>query len=336
MPRPPISWRRIAIAVAVVLASFFAGVFILAKGPLVLRVPPAPAPRPVSSERLRADVERLCGDLAPRLYQPPEHLDRVAAWIAGQFRDAGLAVEEQTYRLHEGEYRNILAARPGADPSLGAVIVGAHYDSYMGMPGADDNASGVAVLLELARTLPPEPAARTVIFAAFTNEEPPFFGSDEMGSAHYARRLVDAKTPVDLMIALDLVGTFDDTPGSQVYPLSWMGLFYPSRGNFIAIVGDTGAGGAIKKVKRGMLSARSIPVESFRSPGAIGGVDWSDHIWFRRLGMPAVMVTDTAFLRMPHYHRTTDTPEKLDYRRMAGVTQALHGVLALEAGGPVR
>src|SRR5262249_13473978 len=185
-----------------------------------------------------------------------------------------------------------------------------------------------------ARTLPPNPPARTLVLAAFTNEEPPFFGGDEMGSAHYARRLVDAKTPVDLMIALDLVGSFDDTPGSQGDPLSWMKLVYPSRGNFIAVVGDTGAGAAIKKVKRGMLSARTIPVESFRSPNAIGGVDWSDHIWFRRLGMPAIMVTDTAFLRMPHYHRTTDTPEKLDYDRMAAVTQALHGVLALEAGRP--
>jgi len=141
---------------------------------------------------------------------------------------------------------------------------------------------------------------------------------------------------VDLMIALDLVGSFDDTEGSQGYPLTWMAFFYPSRGNFIAIVGDTGAGGAIKKVKRGMLSARTIPVESFRSPSRIGGVDWSDHLWFRRLGMPAVMVTDTAFLRMRHYHRTSDTPEKLDYRRMAAVTQALHGVLALESAGSGR
>src|SRR5262245_37555610 len=120
-----ISWRRVLIAIAAVLAAFFAAVYTLAKGPFVLLVPAAPAPRPVSEERLRADVVRLCGELGPRLYQPPEHLDRVAGWIAGQLRDAGLAVEEQTYRLHEGEYRNILATKAGSDPTLGAVIVGA-------------------------------------------------------------------------------------------------------------------------------------------------------------------------------------------------------------------
>jgi len=324
----------VLVGLFIVFAAFAGGVFILAKGPVVLFVPDAPPPRPVSAERLRADVERLCGELSPRLYNPPEHLDRVASWIEGQFRDAGLAVDEHTYRLREGEYRNVLGMRKGSDPSLGAVIVGAHYDAYMGLPGADDNASGVAVLLELARTLPPETPARTQIFAAFTNEEPPFFGGDDMGSARYARSLAEASTRVDLMIALDLVGTFDDRPGSQGYPLSWMQWLYPSRGDFIAIVGDTGAGPAIRRVKRGMLSARSIPVQSFRAPSAIGGVDWSDHLSFRRLGMPAVMVTDTAFLRMPHYHRTSDTPEKLDYPRMAGVTQALHAVLALEAGRP--
>src|SRR5262249_20587403 len=116
MARATFSWRRGLIAIVGLLTVFYAAVYTLPKGPLVVRVRAAPAPRPVSSERLRADVERLCGELAPRIYQPPEHLDRVAAWIAGSFREAGLAVEEQTYRLHEGEYRNVLATRTGSDP----------------------------------------------------------------------------------------------------------------------------------------------------------------------------------------------------------------------------
>jgi len=154
-----------------------------------------------------------------------------------------------------------------------------------------------------------------------------------MGSAHFARKLRDDGTRIDLMVALDLVGAFSDEPGSQHYPISWLGLLYPCRGNFIAVVGDLGSGPSIHKVKRGMLSSRALPVFSFRGPSAIGGVDWSDHRSFRALGFPAVMVTDTAFLRTPHYHRVTDTPETLDYRRMAGVVRALHGVVALHGQG---
>jgi len=299
----------------------------LARGPIVVRPPSGFERRTVSPERLEETVRTLCERFAPRWYSTPDTLDRAAAWIGGGFREAGLEVSEQTYTVAEGVYRNVIAVRRGSAPDRGAVIVGAHYDAYGELPGADDNASGVAVLLELARTLPERQPLRTQFFVAFSNEEPPFFATPDMGSYHFARRLADDDTKIDLMIALDAVGYFSDDPGSQKVPSPLLRLFYPSRGDFIGVVGDMGSGRDIGRVKRGMRSAHALPVLSFRGPTFVPGVDWSDHYWFRKLGLPGVLVTDTAMMRSPHYHRRSDTPETLDYARMAAVVQALHGVL---------
>jgi Zn-dependent M28 family amino/carboxypeptidase len=316
----------VAVGVSIAVAAL-AALLLLVRGPAIFRVPDGFESRPVSTELLEEDVLKLCTDLSPRGYSDTAHLDRTADWIAERFRLAGLEVDEQIYRIPEGEYRNVIGARPGIDPGRGAVIVGAHYDAYGEMPGADDNASGVAVLLELARTLPAEPPERTRIFVAFCTEEPPFFSTDAMGSYHFARKMLDDGIEIELMIALDLVGYFSDEPGSQKVPGPLLRLAYPSRGNFIGVVGDTRAGRWIGRVKRGMRSADALPVYSFRAPTFVPGVDWSDHLSFRRLGLPGVLVTDTAMMRNPNYHRRTDTPETLDYRRMAAVVQALHGVL---------
>lgn len=309
------------VALAVVIVGF------VTRGPIVVRPPAGFEPRPVSPARLEEAVRTLCGRFDPRWYSTPDNLDRAAGWIGERLREAGLEVSEQTYTLTEGVYRNVIALREGTAPERGVVIVGAHYDAYGEMPGADDNASGVAVLLELARTLPERRPLRTQLFVAFTNEEPPFFATEDMGSYHFARRLADDGTKVDLMIALDGVGYFSDAPGSQSVPSPLLRLFYPSRGDFIGVVGDMGSGREIRRVKSGMRSANAVPVLSFRGPTFVPGVDWSDHYWFRKLGLPGVLVTDTAMMRTPHYHRRSDTPDTLDYRRMAAVAQALHGVL---------
>jgi Zn-dependent M28 family amino/carboxypeptidase len=316
----------VVVAAAIVVAAL-AALLLLVRGPAVIRTPDGFENRPVSAERLEADVRTLCSDLSPRGYSNTANLDRTADWIVERFRQSDLEVTEQPYRVTEGEYRNVIGARPGTDPDRGVVIVGAHYDAYGELPGADDNASGVAVLLELAGTLPDRAPKRTQLFVAFCTEEPPFFSTPDMGSHHFARKLVDEGTGIDLMIALDLVGYFSDEAGSQRVPGALLRLAYPSRGDFIGVVGDVGAGRWIGRVKRGMRSAGALPVYSFRAPSFVPGVDWSDHIWFRRLGLPGVLVTDTAMMRNPNYHRSTDTPETLDYRRMAAVVQALHGVL---------
>ncbi len=333
-----IALLRICGVVLFILALALVGVGWVARGPLVLRASSSTSTgRPSSStwpsisvQNLRATVKTLCVDLAPRSYHPPSNLARVADWIAGRLRETGLVVMEQDYRTSEGTYRNVIALRQGTDRQRGVTVIGAHYDTCGPFPGADDNASGVAVLLELVRTLPKPPPRSSQFFVAFGTEEDPFFGSQDMGSAHFARKLSDDGTRVELMIALDLVGFFSDEPGSQSFPYGFLQLYYPGRGNFIAVVGDLGAGRWIRRVKRGMLAAKALPVYSFRGPSLIPGIDWSDHFSFRQLGLPGVLVTDTAFLRNAHYHQPTDTPGTLDYSRMAAVVQALHGVLAEE------
>jgi hypothetical protein len=200
----------------------------------------------------------------------------------------------------------------------GGIVVGAHYDTVPGSPGADDNASGVAVLLELARLVP-----SGVRFVAFANEEVPYFLGPEMGSFVYAR---ERGAGVRAMFSLEMLGYYSEKPGSQNYPAP-LGLFYPERGDFIAFVGDLGARSLVRKAIGVFREKARFPSEGLAAPSFIPGVAWSDHWSFRKHGYPAVMITDTAFYRYPHYHRASDTPDKLDYERMARVTLGLAEML---------
>ena len=200
----------------------------------------------------------------------------------------------------------------------GDLVVGAHYDTVPGSPGADDNASGVAVLIELARLVP-----SGVRFVAFANEEAPYFLSPEMGSFVYAR---ERGAKVRAMFSLEMLGYYSDAPGSQNYPAP-LSLFYPDRGDFIAFVGDLGARGLVRRSIESFRKHAKFPSEGLAAPSFIPGIAWSDHWSFRKHGTPAVMITDTAFYRYPHYHRASDTPDKLDYERMARVTLGLAEML---------
>jgi len=311
-------------------AMLLLGAVWLLKGPFVLRVPKRESGGEASVERLRESVRFLCEEVHPRDYLHASNLDRAAGWIEARMRQAGLEVSLQEYRLREGTYRNVIARRPGSEPGAGAVVIGAHYDAVAGTPGADDNASGVAVLMELARTLPPGTNRRTWYLVAFSTEEPPFYHSNDMGSYVFARDLAERGEPVHVMVALDLVGFFTSEPGSQAFPLPGVGLLYPSRGDFIVLTGDLGASRSMRTVKRGMMSAGTIPVRSVRAPAFLGWVHLSDHYSFRRLGMQGVLVTDSAMFRNRNYHGPGDTPETLDYAGMAGVVHAVRGAL-LEA-----
>jgi len=321
------SWLRIAFGVFFALAVLCCLAGIMLSGPVIVRTTPLELERNVSAERLQATVQRLCSDFHPRDYRSPDKLEQAAGWIAEEFRAAGLEVELQPYELREGRFLNVIGLQRGSHPELPVVIVGAHYDAYGGFPGANDNASGVAVLLELVRSLPAGQSQADRYFVAFSTEEPPFFSTEDMGSFRFARLLQERETKIDLMIALDVVGYYSDEENSQGFPIRGLGLLYPDTADFVAVVGDLGSGPWIAKIKRAMLSTGALPVYSFRAPTFIPGVDWSDHISFRRLGMPGVMVTDTAFARYEHYHTRNDTPEKLDYLRMAQLVHALHGVL---------
>jgi Zn-dependent M28 family amino/carboxypeptidase len=226
---------------------------------------------------------------------------------------------------HFGEYREQSFMSGGRsvrniETGRGELVIGAHYDTVPGSPGADDNASGVAVLIELARMQLP---AR---FVAFTNEEMPYFQSGEMGSHAWATRAKANGEKVKAMISLEMLGYYREERGSQQYPppLSW---FYPDRADFIAFVGDLGARSLVRPAIGAFRASTRFPSEGVAAPAAIPGVTWSDHWSFREQGFPAIMVTDTAFYRYPHYHLPSDTPEKLDYLRMARVTLGLAAVV---------
>ena len=264
--------------------------------------------------RLRRHVETLAAS------QRNTDLETPAQYIETAFAAHGLGPARHEFRSGERTVRNVeVGATSGS-----IVLVGAHYDTVPGSPGADDNASGVAALIELAGVLGKE--GLPIRFVAFANEEMPYFLSEEMGSWRSARRSRERGETVRAMLSLEMLGYYRDTPRSQTYPPP-LGLLYPDRANFIAFVGDLGARHLVRRAVGLFRKHAQFPSEGVAAPSFVPGVTWSDHWSFRRHGFPAVMVTDTAFNRYPHYHLPSDTPEKLDYERLARVTLGLAGVL---------
>lgn len=268
--------------------------------------------------RLKAHVRTLVA-LGPREMIHPEVLEAAAQHVEGAFRAAGGRVARQPYVVRGRAVANVVA-RFGPEPRVegpGLLVLGAHYDTCHGLPGADDNTSGVAVLLEVARLLGEHPPTTPVELVAWTLEEPPHFRTEEMGSRVHAKALKASGLPVTLVLSLEMLGTFEDAPGSQHYPLPGLDLIYPSKGNFLALVGGWGDGWKVRKAKAALAHGSDLPLRSINAPSALVGIDFSDHASYWKEGLPALMLTDTAFFRNPRYHTDRDTPERLDYRRMA-------------------
>ena len=244
-------------------------------------------------------------------------LETPARYIEAAFARQGYAPQSQEFQAAGRRMRNIEAGS-------GTIVVGAHYDTVPGSPGADDNASGVAVLLELAALLKNE--SLPVRFVAFAHEEVAHSSGEEMGSWAWAKRARERGERIDAMFSLEMLGYYSDAAGSQRYPPP-LGLLYPDRGNFIAFVGDLGSRGLVRQAIGIFRSTTKFPSEAVAAPSFIPGVTWSDHWPFRQHGYRAIMLTDTAFNRNPHYHRPSDTPDKLDYDRMARVTLGLAAML---------
>jgi Zn-dependent M28 family amino/carboxypeptidase len=277
-----------------------------------------PAADPV---RLEASVRALAERFHPRDAGHVANLDAAAAWLSAELTASGARVSEQTWVTDGETYRNVVA-RLGPDAGE-RVVVGAHYDVCDPLPGADDDASGVAGLLELARLLGERPPAGPVELVAYSLEEPPYFATPEMGSAHHAAALAEAGVRVRAMLSLEMLGYFSDAPDSQHYPVGVLGWLYPARGDFIAVVGNLSQASLARRVKRTMRAAGTVPVESINAPGWLTGIDFSDHRSYWQRGFPALMVTDTSFYRNPNYHEASDTPETLDYARLARVVSAV-------------
>jgi hypothetical protein len=276
---------------------------------------------PVDPERLERHVRKLCQEFFPRDAFHPEVLDRAAAYIRSQLEEAGAPVADQPFLVEGRRYRNVVASF--GPETRDRVVVGAHYDACDELPGADDNASGVAGLIELAGLLAGERLATRVELVAFTLEEPPVFGSPAMGSAVHARSLRKAGVRVRAMLSLEMIGCFSDEPGSQQFPLPLLRLFYPGRGNFLALAGRLAELGLLRRVVRSMRAASPLPVRSIAAPRGLFGIDLSDNVSYWDQGYPALMVTDTAFFRNERYHTADDTPDTLDYPRMAEVVRGL-------------
>lgn len=272
-------------------------------------------------------VSFLSEEIGPRSFRDPQNLAAASKFIQKKFRDLGYEVTLQTYTADGLAVENIIAEKKGNKRVDEILVVGAHYDTVVGTPGADDNASGVAVLLELARIHSKSEFARTVRFVAFTLEEPPYFKSSAMGSRIYARSLKQKKEKVVGMICLESVGYYSQEKHSQSFPLPFFGFFYPTTGNFITVVGNLSSRKLARIVAGTLKSKSEIPVEIFTGPSLVMGVDWSDHASFWEQGVPAVMLTDTALFRNPHYHAPTDRAETLDYSKIAELTRGLEYVL---------
>ncbi len=265
------------------------------------------------------------------VYNKPADLEAAARYIEFTLFGFGYRVEAQRYAVNGQEVRNIEAEIAGGTRAGEIVIIGAHYDSVVGAVGANDNGSGVAAMLELARLLKDARPSRTVRFVAFVNEEPPFYKTGEMGSQVYARRSRERGERVAAMYSLETIGYYSDEPASQRYPFP-LSLFYPSTGNFIAFVANLGSRGLLHETIASFRRHAAFPSEGVAAPAFIPGVDWSDHWSFWQEGYPALMVTDTAPYRYPHYHTMQDTPDKVDYERLARVVTGLHGMLQDLAG----
>lgn len=282
--------------------------------------------------RLRRHVQALAGDIGERNVWRPAALRAAADYIREEFEAVGYLVAAQSYRVEGQDCDNLEVVIPGAARPQEIILVGAHYDTVEGSPGADDNASGVAGVLELARLLRGARPAKTVKLVAFVNEEPPFFFWGEMGSKVYAEAARRRGDDIRVMLSLEMLGCYSDLQGSQSYPplLRW---FYPDRGNFIAFVSNLGSRARLREVLAAFRANSDFPSEQLASPAFVPGIAWSDQLSFWRQGYAAVMVTDTAFYRYPYYHTLLDTPEKLRYPEMARVVEGIAKAIGALAGG---
>jgi len=317
--------------------SFASAVVIIALGTVVVSVwrmtemplksyrgvlPPLSAAQLESSGRMTEHVRYLSTTIGERNTFRNGWLKAAADYIRTNLTQSGYAVREQTYAVEGTTVSNL-----GSETSAGAVVVGAHYDTVSGTGGADDNTSGVAAALELARLLKGSKFHRTIRFAFFVNEEPPFFQTERMGSLVYAKRLRQEQVPISAIISLETLGYYSDRPGSQKYP-AVLGPFYPSRGDFVGFVGNSESRDLVRRATRSFRESARFPSEGVAAPATWPGIGWSDQWSFWQEGYPAIMITDTAIFRYPYYHTSGDTSEKIDVNKMARVVEGTRFVVA--------
>jgi Zn-dependent M28 family amino/carboxypeptidase len=278
-------------------------------------------------DRLHTHINMLAGTIGERNLDRYPALETAATYIWTQFETIGYAPAAQVFEAWGKEVKNLEVTKKGRDLAEEIVVVGAHYDSVRGSPGANDNGTGVAAVLELARLLSNRRVDRTVRFVTFVNEEPPYFYSDAMGSRRYVSRSASRGEHITAMLSLETIGYYSSKENSQLYPFPFA-LFYPRQGNFIGFVGNLRSRHLVRKAIGSFRTYAKFPSEGVAAPGWITGIGWSDHWSFWQAGYPAIMVTDTALFRYPQYHTSQDQPKFIDYDNLARVVDGLAGVIA--------
>ena len=330
--------RRLAILLLIIIALLVYGYRAMIvmpgvsyRGPL----PPATAEQQALAADLRASIDVLAdatggvGRVGNRSTFYPKRFAAAAGWLHDELAAAGYTQINEIPVLRGSPVPNLEVIVPGTTKPSEIVVIGAHYDAFQGTPGADDNASGVAALLHYARLYQNKPQARTLRFVFFVNEEPPAFWTDDMGSLVYARKCKAANDNITAMISLESIGYYSDKPCSQNYP--WpLNMLYPDTGDFIAFVSNYSSRALNKRclsLFRDKVRGANFPSEGGSPPGIMPGVGWSDHWSFWECGYDAIMVTDTATFRNPHYHTPYDKPDTLDYDRMSRVVSGLKPII---------
>jgi len=320
-----------SLTLAILLGSAYYTVLYMPGHSYVGTLPPLSAAELTLRDHLRQHVHTLAGEIGERHLWRPAALERAVHYIEATWHAQGYQVARQSFVVAGQTVHNLEVELPGGARRDEIVLVGGHYDSVRGSPGANDNASGTAAVLELARLLGGQSLARTVRLVAFVNEEVPFFQQDSMGSWVYARRARARGESVVAMLSIETMGYYSDVVGSQQYPFPF-GLFYPRTAHFIGFVGNLASRSLVHRSMAAFRQHTAFPSEGVAAPGWMTGVGWSDHWAFWQEGYAAVMVTDTALFRYAPYHTPLDTPAQVDYDRMARVVAGLAQVVTTLAG----
>jgi Zn-dependent M28 family amino/carboxypeptidase len=282
--------------------------------------------------RLRRHVDALASEIGERNVWRYAALRRAAEYIESELRGCGYPASRQTYEVSRLPVDNIEATLEGSSPAAGLIVLGAHYDTVGECPGANDNGTGIAALLELARRLATAPQQRTIKFVAFVNEEPPFFQTPQMGSVVYANAARARGDQIAGMLSLETMGYYSNERGSQEYPVEAMRGLYPDVGNFIGFVSNEESRELLDRAARAFQSRSSLPLQAAAMPAGLPGAGWSDHWSFWQAGYSALMVTDTAPWRYPWYHTPEDTADKIDFEKLADVVDGLEAAVRAIAG----
>lgn len=318
--------RRL-LKITVLAALFVAGLILFTVRPFVLSARDLSLSPKAQPARIRAQIDRLTTNWGPRSNDNPEKLAKIADDLVASLRATNSRVSLQSFFVGGIAFQSVLSEY-GFYSGKGTVVIGAHYDSASGSPGADDNATGVAALLELNSLFADSPPPTKVILAFYPLEEIPLSRTSDSGSFIHASQLRQSKEPVRLMISMESIGYFSDTEGSQRYPLKPLSWVYPSVGKFLAVVGEASLSPATVDMKAAFTRATELPVESINAPHSLEGISFSDHRSFWMNGFDAVMLTDTAMFRNPNYHRPSDLPETVDPEKVAQVVDGVMEYLA--------